>query len=173
MAEQHAPFYGAVYGQEHPTEEHGIWNLDTGEQVIGWYKLSMHGLHSSDVETWDQDRIHRFVHSLADIILLRAQVEQMTGWELLTAVGIYDPEYRTWRNNEEHNFQDETGQGTWHVYSTSGRGKQGRITYVHLYRNGKARIVNPDGTDTGQRIPTVYHYRGKAGDKVSAYREID
>jgi hypothetical protein len=173
MTEQCAPSYAAVYGQEHPTDEHGIWNLDTGKQVIGWYKLSMHGLHSSDVATWDNERIHHFVRSLADVILTRAQVSTMTGWELLTAVGIYDPEYRTWRNNEERNFQDETGQGTWRVYSTSGRGKQSRTTYVHLYRNGKARIVDSFGTDTGQRMPTVYHYRGKASDKISTYHEID
>jgi hypothetical protein len=79
---------------------------------------------------------------------------------------------RRWENNKEGTYQDGS-PATWHVYSTSGRGKQSRHTYVHLYRKGHARIVNEDGTPTGQRAPTVFHYRGKAQDKVGTYRAID
>ena len=102
----------------------------------------------------------------------RNQIVEMTGWTLMGRVGIYDPERRTWRNNDERTFQDDRDT-TWHIYSTSGRGKHSGTTYVHLYRHGQMRIVNPDGTDTGDRVPTVYHYRGRAQDRLGTYDSID
>jgi len=103
--------------------------------------------------------------------LKRADVAQMTGRDLLASVGIYDPELRTWRNDDLRTYHDE--RKTWTVYSTSGHGKRAGTTYVHLYTKGQARIVTPDGKDTGDRVEMVFHYRGKASDRVGTYREID
>lgn len=105
------------------------------------------------------------------ITLDRARVPNMTGWELMQAAGIYDPEQRTWQNNDPRSFSDTTR--TWTVYSTSGRGRHNGTTYVHLLTKGTIRIVNPDGTPTGQSMPWTYHYRGRASERVGSFLEVD
>jgi hypothetical protein len=123
---------------------------------------------------------YRFTHKeqtmseQSTITLQRAQVGQMTGRELAKAIGIVDTRqgyYDTWRNNDPRSFQMEGH--TWHAYTTRGRGKRSGTTYLHLYRTYQARVVDPDGNDTGMRVDDVIHYRGKAQDKVGTYRAID
>lgn len=103
--------------------------------------------------------------------LTQAQAGAMTGWEFMKAVGIMDPVYRSWQHNKIEDFQID-GK-TWHAYTTRGRGRYSGVTYVHLYTDIQARIVNPDGTDTGQRADRVVHYRGNAGEKIGQFREVD
>jgi len=101
-------------------------------------------------------------------VLDPAAVAKMTGWELLKLVGIMRDS--SWRDGDGADFR--TGGHTWHVYTSTGRGKH-RGTYVHLWREIQRRIVLPDGTDTGSRVADVIHVRGKASERIGQMRAVD
>lgn len=95
-----------------------------------------------------------------------ARIGRMTGWQLLEVIG-HD---RTIGNR--HNAGFSTGRRTWNVYITRARGRN-RGIYIHLWTEAEAKIVYPDGTDTGSRTTHYIHFRGKASQRIDELKQAD
>ena len=99
------------------------------------------------------------------LTLDHAKVGKMTGWQLLELVG-HD---RT--IGDRHNASFSIGTYTWHVYITTARGRT-KGTYIHLWTQTEAKVVYPDGSDTGSRTTHYIHFRGTVGQRIEELEEI-
>jgi len=100
----------------------------------------------------------------------REELSTTTGFKLAETIGLIDSDW-LWQDNTPVDF--ELNGTVWTAYTTRGRGRNSRTTYLHISRNVKRRIVDPEGNDIGLRLDDSDHMRGKLHDSLKTYKWVN